>query len=203
MLLARSRYLFIKQHRARFGDRMLAELRGVMDEAGHSPFWDALGGRFFGMTLPRGRRVQRHPRHPVHRRSDAQDADLRRRCLPKSARAVIGQPHPSGRAALKMLENEGFAGTATSTFSTAARRSPRAPTTIRTVREATAADGRRRDRRGRRSRCCWRTGRLAEFRRLLRHGRASPASEAGDRRRGARELLERRSRATRCIAVAR
>jgi arginine N-succinyltransferase len=28
--------------------------------------------------------------------------------LPESARAVIGQPHPTGRAALKMLENEGF-----------------------------------------------------------------------------------------------
>src|SRR3982750_4306638 len=33
-LLARSRYLFIKQHPARFGDRTLPELRGVMDEAG-------------------------------------------------------------------------------------------------------------------------------------------------------------------------
>ncbi len=32
-LLARSRYLFIAQHRARFGDKMLAELRGVLDDA--------------------------------------------------------------------------------------------------------------------------------------------------------------------------
>ena len=31
---------------------MLAELRGVMDEGGNSPFWDAFGGRFFGMTFP-------------------------------------------------------------------------------------------------------------------------------------------------------
>jgi arginine N-succinyltransferase len=51
-LLARSRYLFMKLHRARFGDRTLAELRGVMDEAGNAPFWDALAGRFFGMTFP-------------------------------------------------------------------------------------------------------------------------------------------------------
>jgi arginine N-succinyltransferase len=28
--------------------------------------------------------------------------------LPESARAVMGQPHPTGKAALKMLENEGF-----------------------------------------------------------------------------------------------
>src|SRR3546814_1020913 len=38
LLLARSRYLFIARHRARFGDRILAELRGVIDEAGGSPF---------------------------------------------------------------------------------------------------------------------------------------------------------------------
>ena len=31
---------------------MLAELRGVIDQAGHSPFWDALAGRFFGMSFP-------------------------------------------------------------------------------------------------------------------------------------------------------
>ena len=28
--------------------------------------------------------------------------------LPESAKVVMGQPHPTGRAALKMLENEGF-----------------------------------------------------------------------------------------------
>src|SRR5437764_197437 len=51
-LLARSRYLFMKLHRGRFGDRTLAELRGVMDEAGNAPFWDSLAGKFFGMTFP-------------------------------------------------------------------------------------------------------------------------------------------------------
>jgi arginine N-succinyltransferase len=29
--------------------------------------------------------------------------------LPESARSVMGVPHPSGRAAMKMLEQEGFA----------------------------------------------------------------------------------------------
>src|SRR3546814_2949300 len=28
-----------------------AELRGVVDEAGASPFWDGVAGRFFGMTF--------------------------------------------------------------------------------------------------------------------------------------------------------
>lgn len=34
LLLARSRYLFMRANRPRFADRVLAELRGVIDEAG-------------------------------------------------------------------------------------------------------------------------------------------------------------------------
>src|SRR3546814_7323253 len=45
LLLARSRYLYIRNHRARFGERIIAELRGVIDEVGGSPFWDGLAGR--------------------------------------------------------------------------------------------------------------------------------------------------------------
>ena len=107
MLLARSRYLFIRQHRPRFGDSVLAELRGVMDQAGHSPFWDALGGRFFGMTFPEADEF-----NAVHGTQFIADlfpkSPIYVAMLPESAKAVIGQPHPTGRAALKMLENENF-----------------------------------------------------------------------------------------------
>ena len=108
MLLARSRYLFIKQHRARFGDRMLAELRGVMDEAGNAPFWDALAGRFFGMSFPEADEF--NAVHGTQFIADLmpQDADLRRAARRQRAKAVMGQPHPTGRAALRMLEHEGF-----------------------------------------------------------------------------------------------
>ncbi|HEU5285861.1 MAG TPA: arginine N-succinyltransferase [Sphingomicrobium sp.] len=107
-LLARSRYLFIRQHRSRFGDRVLAELRGVMDEAGNSPFWDGLAGRFFDMSFPEADHF-----NAIH--GTRFIADLMPRTpiyvalLAESAKAVMGQPHPSGRAALRMLEEEGFA----------------------------------------------------------------------------------------------
>jgi arginine N-succinyltransferase len=107
MLLARSRYLFIRRHRARFADRLLAELRGVIDEAGNAPFWDGLAGRFFGMTFReadafnavRGNQfiADLMPKHPIYQAM-----------LTESARAVIGVPHPTGRAAMRMLEDEGF-----------------------------------------------------------------------------------------------
>ncbi len=108
LLLARSRYLFIRRHRARFADRVLAELRGVIDEAGGSPFWDGLAGRFFGMNFQQAdefNAINGHqfiadlmPKHPIYTAM-----------LSDTARAAIGLPHPSGRAAMRMLENEGFA----------------------------------------------------------------------------------------------
>jgi arginine N-succinyltransferase len=106
-LLARSRYLFIKQHRPRFGDRVLAELRGVMDETGNSPFWDGLAGRFFDMSFPEADQF-----NAIH--GTRFIADLMPRTpiyvalLADAAQAVIGQPHPTGLGALKMLEEEGF-----------------------------------------------------------------------------------------------
>jgi arginine N-succinyltransferase len=107
-LLARSRYLFMKLHRPRFGDRTLAELRGVIDEAGNSPFWDSLAGKFFDMSFPEADEF-----NAVH--GTRFIADLMPKTpiyvalLTDGAKAVLGQPHPSGRTALRMLEEEGFA----------------------------------------------------------------------------------------------
>jgi arginine N-succinyltransferase len=107
MLLARSRYLFIKQHRARFGDRILAELRGVIDEAGGSPFWDSIAGRFFGMNFQEADEF--NATHGTTFIADLMPkTPIYTAMLPESTRAVMGVPHPSGRAAMKMLEREGF-----------------------------------------------------------------------------------------------
>src|SRR5690242_3040609 len=106
-LLARSRYLFMKLHRKRFGDRVLAELRGVMDEAGNAPFWDALAGKFFGMSFPQADQF-----NAVHGTKFIADlmpkTPIYVALLTDAAKGVMGQPHPSGRAALRMLEEEGF-----------------------------------------------------------------------------------------------
>jgi arginine N-succinyltransferase len=99
--------LFIAHHRNLFADRILAELRGVIDEAGSSPFWDGVAGKFFGMSFQEADEFNAMngnqfiadlmPKHPIYIAM-----------LPESARNVIGLPHPTGRAAMRMLENEGF-----------------------------------------------------------------------------------------------
>lgn len=135
VLLARSRYLFIKLHRARFADKVLAELRGVIDEAGGSPFWDAIAGRFFGMTFQEadsfngahGTRfiADLMPKTPIYTAM-----------LPESARAIMGVPHPSGRAAMRMLEQEGFAGDGYVDIFDGGPTMAAATDNIRTIREA-------------------------------------------------------------------
>lgn len=107
LLLARSRYLFIAMHRKRFADRILAELRGIIDDRGGSPFWDGVAGRFFGMSFQEADYFNAingnqfiadlMPKHPVYIAM-----------LSDAARNVIGLPHPNGRAAMRMLENENF-----------------------------------------------------------------------------------------------
>ena len=81
----------------------------MIDEAGGSPFWDAIAGRFFGMNFQEadsfngahGTRfiADLMPKTPIYTAM-----------LPESARAIMAMPHPSGRAAMRMLEQEGFTG---------------------------------------------------------------------------------------------
>jgi len=107
MLLARSRYLFIKLHRARFARRVIAELRGVIDEGGGSPFWDSIAGRFFGMNFQEADEF--NAAHGTQFIADLMPkTPIYTAMLPETARQVMGVPHPSGRAAMKMLEAEGF-----------------------------------------------------------------------------------------------
>jgi arginine N-succinyltransferase len=137
-LLARSRYLFIKRHRARFAARVIAELRGVIDEAGGSHFWDGLAGKFFGMSFQEADEFNAvngnqfiadlMPKHPIYIAM-----------LPESARHVLGLPHPTGRAAMRMLEAEGFAHEGYIDIFDGGPTMAAATDQVRTVREAATA----------------------------------------------------------------
>ncbi|NOU51051.1 arginine N-succinyltransferase [Pseudoalteromonas sp. JBTF-M23] len=106
-LLSKSRFMFIKQHQHRFADTVIAEMRGVSDENGKSPFWQWLEEHFFSMDFPTadyltgiGQKVfiaELMPKYPIY-------VNL----LSKDAQAVIGQVHNNTRPAIQLLKSEGF-----------------------------------------------------------------------------------------------
>lgn len=105
--LSFSRLLFIAQEPQLFSNEIVAEIRGVIDDKGRTPFWEAVGRKFFGMSLVEADNFLMStdkqfvsdlvPRLPIY-------VDL----LPQEARAVIGVPHPTAVPAQKILESQGF-----------------------------------------------------------------------------------------------
>lgn len=105
-LLSLSRFLFIAQWPRLFEQEVIAELRGVVDGEGNSPFWEAIGVHFFGIEFPHADMLslinkdfieELIPRHPLY-------LDL----LPEEAKGAIAKVHPNTVPARKLLESEGF-----------------------------------------------------------------------------------------------
>ncbi len=107
-LLSRARLLFAACAPHRFADRFFASLAGVTDGNDRSPFWEALGRKFFHMDFLEVERmiegarnrsliVELMPHYPVY-------VPL----LPGEAQAVMGQVHSEGELPFAILSDEGF-----------------------------------------------------------------------------------------------
>lgn len=106
-LLSKARFLFIAEFRHLFGDKVIADMRGMSDEQGRSPFWESLGRHFFKMEFSQadyltgvGNKAfiaELMPKFPLYT------------CfLSPEARNIIGRVHPDTEPALTMLKGEGF-----------------------------------------------------------------------------------------------
>ncbi len=106
-LAAQSRYWLMSTAPSRFGEMVIAELRGVVSRDGRTPFWECLGKHFFRMSFTEADYLSATtnnqfildlmPKYPIY-------VDL----LPPEAREVIGRCHADGVPAYKLLEWEGF-----------------------------------------------------------------------------------------------
>ncbi|MCL5049570.1 MAG: arginine N-succinyltransferase [Firmicutes bacterium] len=105
--MSKFRLLFLAQFSQRFSPRVFAEMRGVSDENGRSPFWAWLEKHFFTMDFPRADYLtgigdktfvaELMPRFPIYVNM-----------LDKSAQDVIGKVHQNTLPALKLLQSEGL-----------------------------------------------------------------------------------------------
>lgn len=106
-LLSKARLMFIAEFPQLFGNKIIAEMRGMSDEQGRSPFWESLGRHFFKMEFSQadyltgvGNKAfiaELMPKFPLYT------------CfLSPAAREVIGRVHADTEPALTMLKGEGF-----------------------------------------------------------------------------------------------
>ncbi|PHR85166.1 MAG: arginine N-succinyltransferase [Colwellia sp.] len=105
--LSRCRFLFMAEHRERFAKCVIAEMRGVSDEQGRSPFYDWLEEHFLSIQFSKadyltgignkGFIAELMPKYPVY-------VNL----LSKEAQQVINKVHSNTVPALRLLETEGF-----------------------------------------------------------------------------------------------
>lgn len=106
-LISQARYMLIAAAPNRFSEQIISELRGHVSETGESPFWDAIGRKFFRMDFKDADKISAEhdnqfildlmPKHPIYVA-----------LLPDTARDVIGKTHPLGEGAQRYLEAEGF-----------------------------------------------------------------------------------------------
>ncbi len=105
--ISRARFLFIAEFSNIFSDLIIADMRGVSDEKGISPFWEAVGRHFFGMSYEEASYLKAigesnfvaelMPHYPIY-------VDL----LPETVQNIIGSTHQNTAPAFSMLKKEGL-----------------------------------------------------------------------------------------------
>ncbi|MDH1261819.1 arginine/ornithine succinyltransferase subunit alpha [Pseudomonas sp. GD03944] len=106
-LNSRARLMFMANHPERFADAVVVEIVGHSDDAGESPFWDAVGRNFFDMNYAEAERLcglksrtflaELMPHYPIY-------VPL----LPDEAQESMGQVHPRAQITFDILMREGF-----------------------------------------------------------------------------------------------
>lgn len=106
-LLSRARMMYVAANRRRFTPEVFSLLLGVTDDAGTSPFWEAVGRKFFGrdfaqIEMASGGRSRTFiaevmPSYPLY-------VPL----LPEAAQRVLGEPNAKALPAYDIHLEEGF-----------------------------------------------------------------------------------------------
>jgi arginine N-succinyltransferase len=106
LLLSKSRFMFVKAHKQIFSERIIAEMRGFLDQDDKSPFWKYFVSKFFPIsfskadflsTIDKSFIAELMPRHPIYTN-----------IINKLAQDCIGVPHKYTVPAMRILEKEGF-----------------------------------------------------------------------------------------------
>lgn len=104
--LSLSRFLFMAEDRKYFEDKVIAEMRGKVNDAGQSPYWEAVGRKFMDIDFVQADYLTMRSKRFIEDLLPEEPIliDL----LPKDAQEVVAQVHPHTKPARRILEQEGF-----------------------------------------------------------------------------------------------
>ena len=105
-LLSLGRLGFIHAHRDRFEDRLMADIRGWIDEDGNSPFWKHLTSKFIQTEFDEADRLSSGDAAFIIELLPALPILLN--LLPPSVEAAAGKPHDLSAGAMGLLMSAGF-----------------------------------------------------------------------------------------------
>ncbi|HLF66911.1 MAG TPA: arginine N-succinyltransferase, partial [Gammaproteobacteria bacterium] len=105
--LSRVRFLYLADKPARVSPKIIAQMRGVIDDEGLSVFWQAVGQKFIDLSfIEVDRRIAQGQGHFVAELLP--DTPIAVSLLPGSVQAVIGKTHPKTFPDFALLMREGF-----------------------------------------------------------------------------------------------
>lgn len=104
--LSLSRFLFMADHLDYFEEKVIAEMRGMVDEDGRNPFWEAVGKKFFKIDFTYADYMIMQSKKWI--KDLLPDLPIIVNLLPQAAQQVISRVHPNTAPARKILEHEGF-----------------------------------------------------------------------------------------------
>ncbi|MCI5044463.1 MAG: arginine N-succinyltransferase, partial [Aquisalinus sp.] len=105
-LLSFSRFMLFAANPGRFGDKVMAEIRGWTDNEESFPFWEHVASKFFDMTFIEADKrstsdfrfiADLMPKYPIYTEM-----------LPQDVRDILGKPHDKSRPAMDLLLSQGF-----------------------------------------------------------------------------------------------
>jgi arginine N-succinyltransferase len=106
-LLSRARMMYIAANRRRFSSEVFSLLLGVTDEAGTSPFWEAVGRKFFGRDFSDIEKIS-GGRSATFIAEVMPSYPLYVPLLPETAQRVLGEPNAKSLRAYDIHLEEGF-----------------------------------------------------------------------------------------------
>ncbi|MCB9094192.1 MAG: arginine N-succinyltransferase [Halobacteriovoraceae bacterium] len=104
--LSLTRFLYMANHLNFFEDEVIAEMRGMVDKNGYSPFWEAVGKKFFKIDFKEADFLVMKNKKFIEELLP--DYPIILELLPHQAQKVVEKVHAFTEPALHILKKEGF-----------------------------------------------------------------------------------------------